>query len=133
MEELDQALKITLRALKRKDLFEAEIRALLSKNGLEIHADDVTQTLREKLNWSDEKVTKAYLERSKTKGAERISAELEQRGAVVDIAFKDEPARARLLLADKFGETYNPAKAFRFLRGRGFSEETCEEVVQSRD
>ncbi|MEQ1935233.1 MAG: RecX family transcriptional regulator, partial [Fimbriimonadaceae bacterium] len=87
---------------------------------------------------SDARVARALIERSKGKGMERVAAELRRRGASEEVIASVEPVRsesdiAKHALAAKFGENFDPAKAWRFLRGRGFSEEVCEEVIPAHD
>jgi SOS response regulatory protein OraA/RecX len=134
MAELDsEALTLVLGALKRKDLFESEIRTLLAKHGFEAQAESVMEELRTKLGWTDEKVAQRVVERSKGKGSERLAAKLETRGYSGDIEFPNDQERAQEVLKKKFGEAVDPAKAWRFLRSRGFTEEICEEVISTDD
>ncbi|MEQ1823646.1 MAG: RecX family transcriptional regulator [Fimbriimonadaceae bacterium] len=133
MEELNSALTLVLGALKRKDLFESEIRALLERHELGEHAEPVMKELHAKLDWTDEKVAQRFVERSKGKGSERLAVQLHSRGYSGDIESPNERERAQEALKKKFDEKVDAAKAWRFLRSRGFSEEICEEVVPAND
>lgn len=130
------ALKVALEAIRRKDRFESELRTLLIDKGFE--AEPVVDYLKGRKFLDDERVTQVEAERLTRKGLgpDRIRAELERRGAPDDLidlvlSVSIDPADvARAAFRKKFPNGADRAKAMRFLLSRGFDEELAASILE---
>lgn len=137
---LDQALKNVLDHLVRRDLTAHEVRQIAGRQGADEYANEIVARLESWGFLDDSRLAAQLGERSQSKllGRERIAADLERRGVPADLAEEilaqvemAEPALARRALERKFKPTDSPAKAARHLAGRGFSEETIRDLIES--
>ncbi len=140
-----KALEVAYAALAKKDLFEAEIRALLIRKAFgEEVVEAVLLRLRER-KLVDDARTAAKLAALRTGkravGVEKLRALLLQRGVsesdVDHLMPEREPesdldaAMAALMARFKPGSVPSPAQAGRFLAGRGFGEETVQSCLEA--
>jgi SOS response regulatory protein OraA/RecX len=120
------ALKVALEAIRRRDRFEREVTDLLNAKGFE--PGPVIEYLKGRKFLDDARVARVEVERlaKKHRGADRILIELTQRGApeeFVQAALDEVEISPAAALREKFGGEIDQAKAWRFLRARGFDEE----------
>jgi len=127
----NEALKLALEAIRRKDRFEAEIDLMLREKGFD--PAPIVAYLKGRGFLNDARIVPSEVERLMRRrglGRVRIVEELVQRGApehlveaslpVSDVAAAVEALRKRFAWAPDRG------KAMRFLGSRGFDEETSE-------
>lgn len=132
------ALKVALEAIRRKDRFESEVRTILETKGLE--PNDVLGYLKQRRFIDDVRVTGIEVDRLSRKGVgpDRIRAELEARGAddaIVSEALSkvESPLdTAKAALAKKFPGAVDIPRAMRFLLSRGFDEEVAQAAIEAR-
>jgi SOS response regulatory protein OraA/RecX len=127
----NEALKIALEAIRRKDRFEAEIDLMLRDKGFD--SGPVITYLKGRGFLNDTRIVPSEVERLMRRrglGRMRIIEELVQRGApesMVEAALPaSDVAPAVEALRKRFAWAPDRAKAMRFLASRGFDEETAE-------
>ena len=132
------ALKVALEAIRRRDRFESELRSLLETKGFEV--EPVIDYLRGRRFLDDRKVASTEVDRLSRKGLgpDRIRAELEARGAedtaisnaLAELGSQEETAKAAL--AKKFPGEIDVPRAMRFLLSRGFEEDVARSAIEAR-
>lgn len=138
---LDQALDSAKKFLARADRTRAEITAHLTKKQFEPQV--IEQTIHsltrynlineERLATRETQLTRA----SSTTGKHKLKEKLAKRGVppeiiasqISEITESQELEKASLLLTKKFNSQDNPAKAGRFLIGKGFDEEIVKRAL----
>ena len=138
----DPALAIALKYLKVAERTEAELRSHLGSKGVsEDDAERVIGLVVARKFVSDKRLAEREIELArgpKMAGREKTRARLLARGA--DESLVEEAARsytdaeetenALRLVSKKYKTSDDPAKAARFLLGRGFGEETVRAVLE---
>lgn len=132
------ALKVALEAIRRRDRFESELRTLLENKGFEV--EPVIEYLKGRRFVDDRRVASTEVERLSRKGLgpDRIRAELEARGAkdtaisnaIAELNSPEETAKAAL--AKKFPGEIDVPRAMRFLLSRGFEEDVARSAIEAR-
>lgn len=132
------ALKVALEAIRRRDRFESELRTLLETKGFEV--EPVIEYLKGRRFVDDRRVASTEVERLSRKGLgpDRIRAELEARGAedtaisnaLAELDSPEETAKAAL--AKKFPCEIDVPRAMRFLLSRGFEEDVARSAIEAR-
>ncbi|MGV3616596.1 MAG: hypothetical protein ACO1SV_14805 [Fimbriimonas sp.] len=132
------ALGRALRRLEASDRYESEVRAALSKDDPEV-VERVLDYLRTHRFLNDARTTANAVERNtgrRALGDARMVERLVARGAdEAEVAAalaeaEDESVRIDTILTTKYKPTDDPAKAGRFLFGRGFSEEAIDSALE---
>lgn len=136
--EYQAALAIALKKLHAADRFESEVRRALSKFSPET-VDRVVATLAAKRFVNDGRTLGEAVDRNTGKralGDALLKDRLIARGAS-ETAVEEQLAQAapeseriREILRAKYQPTDSPAKAGRFLFGRGFSEDAIESALE---
>lgn len=137
----NDALAAALKSLRRTEMFSAQVRELLLRQGVppEI-ADQVVSHLEQKRIVDDKRTVDLVVERSagkKAKGPQRLREELERRGApsaLIERAIDSIGAANRMetmlsALKAQYPRGAPRARAGRFLFSRGFSEDDVEEAL----
>jgi SOS response regulatory protein OraA/RecX len=138
----DSALWTSLKALQRRDFLSAELDRFLDQRGYE--PEQKTTVMAQLANWgflNDERVIENFINyrQNKLYGKLKILAELEQKGAPIELAQliesrlapEVELENANKLLAKKFSTDDVPIKGARYLASRGYEEATIVEAVES--
>lgn len=141
MNEFAAALELAVAALSKKDLFTAEIQALLERQGV---STDVTVQVLEHLNrkgiLNDRRAAEAILTRyggKRAAGVEKLRMLLAERGAPAELVEEvlctremGERLEVQRLLELKYPNGASLAQAGRFLASRGFSEDAIETALE---
>lgn len=132
-----EALQKALKRLQTSDRFESEVRATLNAYPAET-VDAVVAELHRRRYLNDERTTRGVVESNIGKralGDAALRARLEKRGAddaSVEAAMAEAPSeeeRIDAILQAKYRPEDSPAKAGRFLFGRGFSEDAISSAL----
>jgi len=140
MEEVDYkaALGLALRRIETSDRFESEVRDALRRYSPDI-VDRVVAYLHEKRFLNDSRTLDQAVERNagrRALGDALLKERLVRRGAdeaMVEARLAEtgsEAERIDALLAAKYQPHDDPARAGRFLYGRGFSEDAIREALE---
>jgi len=134
--ELRKALTLALRELERSDRLRSEIESALHRKGIAEPA--IARAMSQLERWGfvdDHRVVTDRVEslRRRKLGPQRILARLEAQGieaaGLVTVPLEEQIEEMRALLAKRpAGDP--PAKAARYLAGRGYDEEAIEEVLR---
>jgi regulatory protein len=135
------ALIQALRALKKRDYLRGELQSWLAAR--QFQPDEVDAALNACVRWGflDDNRTGADLADSlwsRGYGTLKIRHDLERKGATSDVIeaiisefdVADERQRALAMIAKRFDRKDSPAKAARYLGGRGFEEELVTDVIE---
>lgn len=134
VEAYSEALKKALKRLQTSDRYESEVRSALSGFEADI-VNRVVAELHARRYLDDARTTRHMVESNagrRAVGDHRLRERLERRGASdSDLAAalseaQSEADRIDEILQTKYSPEDDPAKAGRFLYGRGFSEEAIE-------
>ncbi len=135
-----EVLKAAISALKRRERFGTELTQMLLEKGFaEGAVQPVIDYLRAKGLVNDRRAAEQFVRthsEKRAKGEDWLRAEMTRLGAperVIDEALgdiKETAPQLDFLLAQKFKSGDSPARAWRFLRSRGFDDDACEAAIQ---
>jgi SOS response regulatory protein OraA/RecX len=138
-EAFRNALARALKRLQTSDRFESEVRAALHRYDLDV-VERVVEYLRRHRLLDDARTTENAVETNVGRRAvgdallvDRLVARGADESLVAEVLQEAEPEAARIdaILRAKYQPTDDPAKAGRFLYGRGFSEEAIGAALEA--